>query len=430
MAQEINAEGDIPVGYRWEDLAQRQGNDQFDFYRRQLVALGTAGSENIRTIFANPTSLLRHAESLSTLVSKIDELDWYNAKREGLGDLYEGLLEKNASEKKSGAGQYFTPRPLIEAIVEVMRPRAEELIHDPAAGTGGFLVVANEYAKNHAVSLRSGPYFVGVELVQDTHRLLLMNAILHGMDGSFLRDDSLSADGAARIPLADVILTNPPFGNKRGGGLPGRRDLPFPTTSKQLAFLQHVYLGLKPGGRAAVVVPDSVLFEGNIGQQIRQDIMSKCNLHTILRLPDNIFYANVTTNVLFLEKSDLGTSDVWIYDMRANMPPFGKRTPLRRSHFAEFEAAYGQVTDGSDGRTDQGEQGRFRCFSREAIERRRFNLAISWLPDERHRSDEKPSDPDEIAYQIRSLLEGALDELDQLVEQTLVESPREPARDD
>lgn len=202
MAQEIDAEEDIPVGYRWADLSQRQGNDQFDFYRRQLVALGTAGSENIRTIFANPTSLLRHAESLSTLVSKIGELDWYNAKREGLGDLYEGLLEKNASEKKSGAGQYFTPRPLIETIVEVMRPRAEELIHDPAAGTGGFLVVANDYAKNHADPVGHGPYFVGVELVQDTHRLLLMNAILHGMEGSFLLDDSLSAAGAARIPLA------------------------------------------------------------------------------------------------------------------------------------------------------------------------------------------------------------------------------------
>ena len=147
-----------PAGYRWEDLAGRQGTDQFDFYRRHLVALGTADSENIRTIFANPTSLLRHAESLSILVAKIDELDWYSAKREGLGDLYEGLLEKNASEKKSGAGQYFTPRPLIEAIVEVIKPRADELIHDPAAGTGGFLVVANDYARNHLTSSGAGRY--------------------------------------------------------------------------------------------------------------------------------------------------------------------------------------------------------------------------------------------------------------------------------
>jgi N-6 DNA Methylase len=147
MAQEIDAEGDIPVGYRWNDLARLKGGDQFDFYRRQLVILGTAGTANVRTIFANPTSLLRHAESLSALVAKIDELDWYSAKREGLGELYEGLLEKNASEKKSGAGQYFTPRPLIEAIVEVMQPLTNEVILDPAAGTGGFLVVANDYAK-------------------------------------------------------------------------------------------------------------------------------------------------------------------------------------------------------------------------------------------------------------------------------------------
>lgn len=425
MAQEIDAEGDIPIGYRWNDLARRQGRDQFDFYRRQLVVLGTAETENIRTIFANPTSLLRHAESLSALVSKIDDLDWYSAKREGLGDLYEGLLEKNANEKKSGAGQYFTPRPLIEAIVDVMQPRSDELIHDPAAGTGGFLVVANDYARK-AMALRGpGPLFVGVELVQDTHRLLLMNAILHGMDGTFLLDDSLSADGAARIPLADVILTNPPFGTKRGGGLPGRRDLPFPTASKQLAFLQHVYLGLKRGGRAAVVVPDSVLFESNVGQQVRQDLMNKCNLHTILRLPDGIFYANVTTNVLFFQQDDCGTSDVWIFDMRANMPAFGKRTPLRRSDFAEFEAAYGRAPDGSDNRVDDGANGRFRCFSRAIIERRKFNLAISWLRDERHGSDETATDPDEIAVQIRLLLEGALDELDQLLDQGSADGRRE-----
>jgi type I restriction enzyme M protein len=275
-------------------------------------------------------------------------------------------------------------------------------------------------------SSAQGPSFVGVELVQDTHRLLLMNAILHDLNGAFLLDDSLSASGASRIPLADIILTNPPFGTKRGSGLPGRRDLPFPTTSKQLAFLQHVYLGLKIGGRAAVVVPDSALFEGNVGQQVRQDLMNKCKLHTILRLPDNIFYANVTTNVLFFHRDDDGTQDVWIYDMRANMPAFGKRTPLLRSHFADFEAAYGPSTDGSSGRIDGGEEGRFRCFSRSAIEQRQFNLAISWLRDERHGAEGKPSDPDDIAAQLRSLLESALDELDQFADQVSVDIRREP----
>jgi len=427
MAQETESEEDIPFGYRWNDLVRCKEGEQFDFYRRQLVVLGTRATETVRTIFANPTSLLRHAESLATLVSKIDELDWYNAKREGLGDLYEGLLEKNANEKKSGAGQYFTPRPLIEAIVSVMQPRVDEVIHDPAAGTGGFLVVANDYAKKNQSSPEGGPQFVGIELVQDTHRLLLMNAILHGMDGSFLLDDSLSAEGARRIPPADVILTNPPFGNKRGGGLPGRRDLPFPTTNKQLAFLQHVYLGLKPGGRAAVVVPDSVLFEDNIGQQVRRDLMERCNLHTILRLPDGIFYASVTTNVLFFHQDNRGTQGSWVYDMRSNMPAFGKRTPLLRDHFAEFEAAYGPVSDGSINRIDQGEDGRFRYFTRETIEQRKFNLAFSWLRDERRGSNEATSDPDEIAAQIRLLLDGALDELDQLTELVLsVDGRREP----
>lgn len=416
MAQEIGVEDDIALGYRWIDLLGKPAGDQFDFYRRQLVVLGTSDAETIRTIFANPTSLLRHPESLSTLVSKIDEIDWFSAKREGLGDIYEGLLEKNASEKKSGAGQYFTPRPLIETIVEVSQPGPADVVHDPAAGTGGFLVVANEYVKRRSDASGPRPTFIGVELVQDTHRLLLMNAILHGMVGEFLHEDSLSASGAARIPPADIILTNPPFGNKRGGGLPGRRDLAYPTTNKQLAFLQHVILSLKPGGRAAVIVPDSLLYEGNVGKQIRQDLLNQCNLHTILRLPDGMFYANVTTHVMFFTKDSRGTSDVWLYDMRTNMPTFGKRTPLKREDFADFEAAYGSAPDGTGDRVDQGARGRFRRFSRSYIEQRNFDLAITWLREERHASGIIDSDVDEIAIQIRQLLEAAIDDFDQLIE--------------
>lgn len=416
MAQEIGSEADIPVGYRWKDLASQAANAQFDFYRRQLVVLGTTGDATIRTIFANPTSLLRHAESLATLVAKIDEIDWYSVRREGLGDIYEGLLERNASEKKSGAGQYFTPRPLIEAIVALMKPGGGDIIQDPAAGTGGFLVVANDYIAKAPSEKAVPPHFIGVELVQDTHRLLLMNATLHGMKGEFIHGDSLSAEDAVRIPPADIILTNPPFGNKRGGGLPGRRDLPHPTTSKQLAFLQHIYLGLKQGGRAAVVVPDSVLYEGHAGKQVRRDLLARCDLHTILRLPDGIFYASVTTNVLFFNRDDRGTADVWIYDMRSNVPVYGKRTPLLREDFAPFEAAFGDDPKGHGKRVDQGASGRFRRFSRDEIERRDLDLSFSWLREERHGVAGEMVDLDEVAQRLRRLLDDLSENVDQLVE--------------
>jgi type I restriction enzyme M protein len=430
MAEEIATENDFPIGFRWRDLVSRSGNDQFDFYRTQLVALGTRGTGNVRTIFANPTSLLRHPESLNLLVARINELDWYSAKKEGLGDLYEGLLQRNASEKKSGAGQYFTPRPLIEAIVSVLRPSCHETIQDPAAGTGGFLVVANEYARRLAAKLEQGPTFFASELVQDVHRLLLMNVILHGMNGNFILGDTLSTEGADQLPSTDLILTNPPFGNKRGSSFPGRSDLPFPTSNKQLAFLQHVYLKLKPGGRAAAIVPDNVLFEGNVGAQVRRDLMDRCNLHTILRLPHGIFYANVTTNVLFFTRSSgrvAGvTESVWIYDMRANMPVFGKRTPLRREHFHDFELAYGADPYGIGQRADQGQEGRFRCFSRDQIRERSDNLDITWLRDESAIETETLSEPESIAADIRARLEAILEEIDALAEQLACDGPGDP----
>lgn len=417
MAQEIGSERNIPEGYRWSDLASQPASTRFDFYRRQLVILGTTGDPTIRTIFANPTSLLRHPESLSTLVTKIDEIDWYNVGREGLGDIYEGLLERNASEKKSGAGQYFTPRPLIETIVDLVKPSSDDVIHDPAAGTGGFLVVANDYVVKTSGRNPRQPTFVGVELVQDTHRLLLMNTILHGMQGEFLHGDTLSAHDADRIPPADIVLTNPPFGNKRGGGLPGRRDLPHPTGNKQLAFLQHIYLGLKPGGRAAVVVPDSVLYEGHTAKQVRRDLLDHCDLHTILRLPDGIFYASVTTNVLFFNRDGRGTPDLWIYDMRSNVPVYGKRTPLQRADFDDFVAAFGADPNGRAPRQDQGALGRFRRFDRDEIERRGLDLSISWLRDERHTADDTSADLEEITLRLRHLIEGIVEDFEQLIEQ-------------
>lgn len=429
MAQETGTEKNIPEGYRWADLTQKDGIEQMNFYRQLLVYLGTSDqtSNRVQAIFSDANTYLREPRYLKKLVSSIDELDWYSAKQEGLGDLYEGLLEKNANEKKSGAGQYFTPRPLIDCMVTVVKPQAGELVQDPALGTGGFLIAADRYIKQHTDNLldldeRQQQFqykqaFYGMELVPDTHRLALMNAMLHDIEGDFLLGDTLSPTGTA-LEKADVILSNPPFGTKKGGGLPSRDDFTFPTSNKQLAFLQHIYRGLKAGGRAAVVLPDNVLFEDNVGVKIRADLMDKCNLHTLLRLPTGIFYAQgVKTNVLFFTrgKTDKGnTKAVWVYDMRANMPSFGKRTPLTHEHFREFEEYFGSDPYGQSERIDQGEQGRFRCFTREQISARNENLDISWLRDENASSGDDSPDPEEIAAEIMENLRNAMDEMEAL----------------
>jgi type I restriction enzyme M protein len=209
--------------------------------------------------------------------------------------------------------------------------------------------------------------------------------MLHDIESDILLGDTLGPSGA-KLPKADVILTNPPFGTKKGGGGPTRDDLTFPTSNKQLAFLQHIYRGLKPGGRAAVVLPDNVLFEEGVGQKIRGDLMEKCDLHTILRLPTGIFYSQgVKTNVLFFTrgaKDKGGTKATWYYDMRVNMPSFGKRTPLTDEHFAPFQKCYGKDPLGKSKRKDQGEEGRFRSFTREELAKRGDNLDVSWLKDE------------------------------------------------
>ena len=314
----------------------------------------------------------------------------------------------------------------------LVQPRAGEVVQDPAAGTAGFLVAADRYIKAATDDLfnlsetqqrfRRREAFWAMELVPDTHRLLLMNAMLHGIDGDqLLLGDTLSAEGIT-LPPADVILTNPPFGTKKGGGRPSRQDFTFPTSNKQLAFLEHVYRGLRPGGRAAVVVPDNVLFEEGMGAQIRSDLMDKCDLHTALRLPTGIFYAQgVKTNVLFftrgLAERDTGnTARTWVYDLRANMPSFGKRTPLTRAHFAAFEAAYGADPLGRAPRTDTGEAGRFRCFTREDVRRRGDNLDLAWLRDNSaQRHDELP-EPEEIAAEILAKLREAMEEMEALAE--------------
>ena len=429
MAKETGRETELVEGYRWDDLVNKDGVEQLAFYRGLLLHLGTEGSARIQAIYANANTSLKVPRNLKKLVDSIDDLDWYSAKSEGLGDLYEGLLEKNANEKKSGAGQYFTPRPLIDSIVHLIKPQPGELVQDPAAGTAGFLIAADRYIKAQSDDLFTLPEakqvfqrrraFYGIELVPDTRRLALMNLLLHDIQGDLVLGDTLSPIGAD-LPKADVILTNPPFGTKKGGGQPTRDDLTYPTSNKQLVFLQHVYRGLKPGGRAAVVLPDNVLFEENTGTKVRQDLMDKCNLHTILRLPTGIFYAGgVKTNVLFFTrgKKDKGnTKAIWIYDMRTNAPSFGKRTPLTREHFADFEKCYGKKSDGTSKRQDEGEDSEFRKFTREDIAKRGDNLDISWLKDADLDHQEDLGEPDEIAAEIMDSLRVAMEELEGLQE--------------
>ncbi|WP_237480595.1 N-6 DNA methylase [Lichenibacterium dinghuense] len=435
-------EARLPEGCRWGDLARREGEEQLTSYRRMLVELGDptrAADDLVRAIFADAQTRLRKPTNLKALTSAIDRLDWYSAREEGLGNLYEGLLEKNAAEKKSGAGQYFTPRPLIDCIVRLMRPRAGEVVQDPAAGTGGFLVAADQYVKAATDDLYTLPEarqffqrhgaFHGAELVPDTHRLCLMNLMLHGIEGGVMSADTLSPDGEG-LKSADLILSNPPFGTKKGGGRPTRTDFSVTadTSNKQLAFVEHIVRALKPGGRAAVVVPDNVLFEDNTGRRLRTWLMELCDLHTILRLPTGIFYAQgVKTNVLFLRRgtTDRGsTKAVWVYDLRADQPAYGKTRPLTVTDFAAFEAVYGDDPNGGAVRRDEGEAGRFRCFTREQVAARNDNLDIAWLRDTEADAEEGLTEPEDIAAAIIGHLRAALADIEALSDE--VESDEQP----
>ena len=299
------------------------------------------------------------------------------------------------------------------------QPLAPQAFSSQPTGTSNNTTTICSRSRPRSKTSNAKTRFCGVELVADTHRLALMNLMLHDIEGHLELGDTLASTGAD-LPKVNIMLSNPPFGTKKGGGGPTRDDITFPTSNKQLVFLQHIYRGLKPGGRAAVVLPDNVLFEENTGTKVRQDLMDKCNLHTILRLPTGIFYAGgVKTNVLFFSRGakDTGnTKAVWVYDMRTNAPSFGKRTPLTREHFAEFEKCFGKDALGKSRRKDQGEEGRFRKFSRANIAKRGDNLDISWLRDDDLGHNEELGEPDEIAAAIVGHLEVAMTELEGLRE--------------
>ena len=355
MAKETGAEKNIPEKYRWDVLKGKEGMALKRFYEELLRELGDNGTGRVQEIYQGARSNIEEPTNLKKIITNIDELDWYSAKEEGLGNLYEGLLEKNANEKKSGAGQYFTPRVLIDVMTELIAPRPGERCNDPACGTFGFMIAADRYVKKitndwtdltwEQAEFQQKEAFTGGELVHETHRLALMNAMLHDIEGKIYLCDTLSNQGKVMNGF-DVVLTNPPFGTKKGGERANRDDFTFQTSNKQLNFLQHIYRSLKTTGtaRAAVVLPDNVLFEDGEAVRIRADLMDKCNLHTVLRLPTGIFYAQgVKTNVLFFTRGTTdkdNTKEVWFYDLRTNMPSFGKTSPLKYEHFKDFITAY------------------------------------------------------------------------------------------
>ncbi|RUO98593.1 N-6 DNA methylase [Hyphomicrobium sp.] len=437
MLEETKHEERLPKGYRWADLVSKGGVEQLDFYRKLLLDLGNskiAKDPLVSAIFTDAQTALRKPTDLKLLTTTLDELDWFSARDDGLGNLYEGLLEKTTSEKKSKAGQYFTPRPLIDSIVRLVKPQPGEVIQDPACGTGGFLIAADRYIKSKTDELfklsaeqahfQRCEAFGGAEYVPETRRLCLMNLQLHGIESSVGDIDSLSSDGEA-LGKADLVLTNPPF-NKMPQSV-SRADFSITADERvgPLPFVEHVIRALKPGARAAVVVPDNVLFADGVGARLRTWLMNMCDLHTILRLPTGIFYAQgVKTNVLFFTrgKTDEGnTKAVWVYDLRANMDAFGKTRPLNVEDFAGFEKAFGADPYGKAKRKDEGEEGRFRCFNRKKIEDRNNNLDITWLKDTEATAEEGLIEPEDIAAAIVGHLKAALAEIEGLSEDLEVE---------
>ncbi|MDO8427740.1 MAG: class I SAM-dependent DNA methyltransferase [Candidatus Diapherotrites archaeon] len=419
---------DIPQQWSWAKLKEKSGTELIEFYQDLLRKLGKEKGI-LGEIFLEAQSRFNNPVNLKKLIQLIDELEWSSLGIDVKAAAYEGLLEKAASEGKKGAGQFFTPRILIQAIVRVMKPNPlkdkEFTIHDPAAGTGGFLVEAYEWLieqTNQGAKIPREDWsrlkqktYSGTELVQQPRRLALMNLYLHGIHDGIYLGDSISEPASEK--KYSCILTNPPFGTKGSGQAPHREDFIIETSNKQLNFLQHCMTILKSGGRCAIVLPDNVLFEEHAASQVIKNLMEDCNLHTVMRLPNGTFtpYSQgVKANVLFFTKG-VKTEKVWIYDNRTNIEGVTKKDrPLTPEHFAEFEKAFGSDPNGLNQRTPTE---RFKCFKRKEIEDRNYNLDIFWLKDD-SLDDGELETPEEIIKNIRNSQEkiaGYLDEIEKVL---------------
>ncbi|MFN6163623.1 MAG: N-6 DNA methylase [Planctomycetota bacterium] len=419
---------DVPKGCDWPTLRDKSGSDLTDSYvdllRKLAKQPGILGD-----IFADSQSRFNNPVSLKKLINLIDETEWTSLGVDVKAQAYEGLLEKAANEGKKGAGQYFTPRVLIQSIVRVMKPdprtHKEFTISDPACGTGGFLVSAYEWFvdqtkgamdRDVAKRIKKSTYYAQ-ELVARPRRMALMNLYLHGVEPHITLGDTIYDPPSSE--RFDCILTNPPFGTKGANQAPTRDDFTIETSNKQLNFVQHVMKVLKPGGRAAMVLPDNCLFEGKAGE-VFEILMQDCNLHTILRLPRGTFtpYSQgVKANVIFFQKG-IPTEDVWIFDGRSNVPGITKKDrPLSAQHFAEFEKCYGSDPNGQckPKRKDLGETGRFRKFHITEIKERAYKLDITWLKDESQESSDDLPDPQDLASEAITELEAIVGDLREIV---------------
>ena len=438
----FNKTSPIPEGKDWPALLARDGDELEIHYRHTLEDLGKRPGM-LGVIFRKAQNKIQDPAKLRRLiVDLIDKEQWSSLSSDVKGDAYDGLLQKNAEDVKGGAGQYFTPRALIAAMVEVIAPQPGQSICDPACGTGGFLLAAHDYlAKHHALDraqkkkLKSGTFF-GIELVDSVTRLCAMNLLLHGIgseaDGQNLEDlpvvtkDALSGKHGEY----EIVLANPPFGKKssvtivndvgetsKESLIINRDDFWASTSNKQLNFLQHIFTILKQHGHAAVVLPDNVLFEGGAGETIRRALLKQGDVHTLLRLPTGIFYAQgVKANVLFFDRKPAQenpwTQKLWIYDLRTNKHFTLKENTLKRSDLDDFVACYNPKN-----RLDRQETDRFKSFSYdELIKRDKVNLDIFWLKDELLEDSANLPDPDIIAAEITADLEAALEQFSTIAE--------------
>ncbi|MBI1815679.1 MAG: SAM-dependent DNA methyltransferase [Deltaproteobacteria bacterium] len=439
-----NQPSPIPASFDWPSLLAKDGDALEAHYRHVLESLGKSKGM-LGIIFRKAQNKIQDPAKLRKLIADlIDREQWTSLEADVKGDAYEGLLEKNAQDIKGGAGQYFTPRPLIAAIVEVVRPKPGETVCDPACGTGGFLLAAHDYIAKHSPNLDKDQKrhlkleaLHGVEIVDNVTRLCAMNLFLHGVGPSgdetlppVRTDDSLRADPGNRF---EVVLTNPPFGKKssvlvvneegdeeRQALTVVRDDFWTSTTNKQLNFVQHVKTLLKINGRAAVVVPDNVLFEGGAGETVRRKLLQECDVHTLLRLPTGIFYAQgVKANVLFFDRKpaspDAWTKKLWIYDLRTNQHFTLKTNPLKRADLDEFVACYRPENrhDRTPTWSKENPTGHWRAFAYdELLQRDKVSLDIFWLKDESLESSDNLPNPDVIAADIAEDLRAALEQFE------------------
>ncbi len=422
----------IPKGFSWEALVKLEGDDLETHYRHTLEELGKRPGM-IGVIFRKAQNKIQDPAKLRRLIADlIDKEQWTSLDADVKGDAYEGLLQKNAEDVKGGAGQYFTPRALIRAVVDVMRPEPGTTICDPACGTGGFLLAAHDCMSRMQLDKAQKKHLKtkalqGVELVDSVARLCVMNLVLHGIgsdESPILVKDAL----AGKHGEYEMVLTNPPFGKKSSVTVINdagdqqkeslvivRDDFWATTSNKQLNFLQHVYTILKQHGRAAVVVPDNVLFEGGAGETVRRKLLHNADVHTLLRLPTGIFYAQgVKANLLFFDRKPASekpwTKTLWIYDLRTNMHFTLKESPLQRADLDDFVKCYYPAN-----RHKRKETDRFKPFAYDdLVKRDKANLDIFWLKDESLEDSADLPDPDIIAQEIVEDLQAALEQFESI----------------